>query len=38
LIKDELPQLYQLAGLDYENLFSRIAADVILQKAGNYTA
>ena len=38
LIKDEIPQLYQLAGEDYPALFTRIAADVILQQAGNYPA
>jgi len=38
LIKKELPQLYQLAGSDYSALFTRIAADVILQQAGHYKA
>ena len=38
LIKDELPKLYSLAGSDYEALFTRIAADVILQQAGHYPA
>lgn len=31
LIKEHLPQLYALAGVDYEALFTRIAADVLLQ-------
>ncbi len=31
LIKEEIPQLYALAGLDYEALFTKIAADLILQ-------
>ena len=30
LIKEQLPYLYALVGSDYENLYKRIAADVIL--------
>lgn len=33
-----MPDLYRLVGSDYENLYKRIAADVILQEAGNYEA
>jgi len=38
LIKEEIPKLYQLAGLNYEALFTKIAADLILQQAGHYKA
>lgn len=38
LIKNELPQLYRLAGTNYLALYRRLAADVILQEAGNYDA
>jgi hypothetical protein len=31
LIKEEIPKLYALAGLEYEALFTKIAADLILQ-------
>lgn len=31
LIKEDIPKLYALAGDDYEAVFKRIAADVILQ-------
>ena len=38
LVKEQLPSLYSLAGLEYEALFTRIASNVILQKAGDYNA
>ena len=38
LIKSKLPKLYSLVGTDYENLYTKIAANVILQKAGDYNA
>lgn len=38
LVKEQLPQLYSLAGQDYEALYTKIAANVILQKAGDYLA
>lgn len=38
LDKNNLPKLYRLVGTDYEGLFLRIAADVILQEAGKYAA
>lgn len=38
LVKEKLPSLYALVGTDYEALYARIAADVILQKAGDYPA
>jgi hypothetical protein len=38
LIKDNLPQLYSLVGTNYEELYTKIASNVILQKAGDYAA
>ncbi len=38
LNKNSLPDLYRLAGTQYDALYRRIAADVILQEAGNYEA
>jgi hypothetical protein len=38
LDKKKLPDLYRLVGTDYEQLFIRIASDVILQHAGKYNA
>lgn len=38
LQKDKLPELYRLVGDNYEQLFLRIAADVVLQNAGDYVA
>jgi hypothetical protein len=38
LIKEDIPKLYALAGLEYEALFTKIAADLILQQAGHYKA
>lgn len=38
LIKEELPELYTLANIDYEATFVRIARDTILQVAGNFVA
>lgn len=36
--RNELPELYSLANVDYEATFVRIARDIILQVAGNFVA
>ena len=38
LIKDDLPQMYQLLQNDYEAIFTRIARNSVLQIAGGYIA
>lgn len=38
LIKNELGALYDLANVEYETTFKRIARDVILQEAGDHKA
>lgn len=38
LIQEEIPALYTLANINYEQTFIRIARDVILQTAGAYNA
>ena len=38
LQKDKLVDLYRLVGTDYEQLYTRIASDVILANAGDYRA
>ncbi|CDW85393.1 UNKNOWN [Stylonychia lemnae] len=38
LQKDQLVNLYRLVGTDYNQLYTRIASDVILANAGNYHA
>jgi hypothetical protein len=38
LIKEKLGDLYDLANVEYETTFKRIARDVILQQAGDYKA
>lgn len=38
LHKESLPHLYRLAGVEYEQLLTRIASDVVLANAGNYLA
>ena len=38
LIKKKIPDLYEMANLEYEETFIRIARDVILQAGGDYEA
>lgn len=38
LQKENIPELYRLVGTDYEKLYTKIAADLVLANAGNYVA
>lgn len=38
LIKNEIPKLYELSNINFEQTFIRIARDTILQEAGNHQA
>lgn len=38
LQKENIPELYRLVGTEYEQLYIRIASDLVLQNAGNYHA
>ncbi len=36
LQKENIPELYRLVGIEYEKLYVKIAADLVLANAGNY--
>lgn len=36
LQKEKIPELYRLVGIEYEKLYVKIAADLVLANAGNY--
>lgn len=36
LLKDEIPELYKLANMKYEETFIRIARDTIIKEAGKF--